>query len=357
MPRDHSHVDGPLSRATPDEPAGAHARIAQTGYVAVPWQVLSRLAELPCDVFMRRGRRLVLYAPTGARTDAVRKHVELGLHLVVRVGDYDDLRRALTRTLERLLRSDRLPPPERSRQAYHVAITVMAPLFTPETPVHADGLDIAHEMIDILTSVLDQDDCAIWSMVAAMQKHLATHTHALNTALYAIALAKRTGFTSFEDLRDIGRGAILHDLGKVKVPIVILDKPGPLDEHEWRVVRDHPMAGYSMIVRALDTAPSYAHIVAEHHERADGSGYPHGRRAGQVARDSQVVAIADAFDALTSHRPYREASTPFEALETMRFAMRGQFHDELLREFIHLLGNWRGLEADEARELTIPRSA
>ena len=106
-------------------------------------------------------------------------------------------------------------------------------------------------------------------------------------------------------------------------------------------------AGYDMIVRAMREVPSYAHIVAEHHERADGSGYPEGRHASQVAIDSQIVAIADAFDAITSKRSYKEASSPFDALRTMRFAMAGQFHDELLRAFIQLLGGWHGIRAGE----------
>src|SRR5207245_4548190 len=123
------------------------------------------------------------------------------------------------------------------------------------------------------------------------------------------------------------------------------------------VMRHHPSAGYGMIVRAMGEVPSYAHIIAEHHERADGSGYPHGRRVGQVALDSQIVAIADAFDAITSKRSYKEAASAFEALRTMRFEMRGQFHDELLREFIELLGGWRGLRTDDARALGVLRSA
>ncbi len=327
------------------------------GYIAVPWQFLARLDELPCDVFVRRGRRAVLYATTGARMDSLAAYAARGLQLVVQLGDYDLLRRSLNGSLKSILNDRKIAPAERSRQAYHVAITVMAPLFTPETPVEEDGLDIAHEMIDILTKVLDHDDETLWSMVAAMQKHLATHSHALNTALYALALAKQIGTTGFEELRDVGRGAILHDIGKVKVPGKILDKPGPLDEREWKVMRHHPMAGYDMIVRAMGEAPSYAHIIAEHHERADGSGYPHGRRVGQVALDSQIVAIADAFDAITSKRAYKEAATPFEALRTMRFEMRGQFHDELLREFIELLGGWRGLRTDDARDLGVLRLA
>ena len=93
-----------------------------------------------------------------------------------------------------------------------------------------------------------------------------------------------------------------------------------------------------MIVRALGYAPSYAHIVGEHHERCDGSGYPAGRAAGGIAMDAQLVGIVDAFDALTTRRPYRMPVSAFDALHVMRVSMRGQFSDEILREFIKLLG-------------------
>jgi HD-GYP domain-containing protein (c-di-GMP phosphodiesterase class II) len=110
-------------------------------------------------------------------------------------------------------------------------------------------------------------------------------------------------------------------------------------------MRSHVKSGYDMIVRALGYAPSYAHIVGEHHERCDGSGYPAGRAAAGIALDSQLVGIVDAFDALTSRRPYRMPVSAFDALHVMRVAMRGQFSDEILREFIKLLGGLNAMTA------------
>jgi HD-GYP domain-containing protein (c-di-GMP phosphodiesterase class II) len=111
-------------------------------------------------------------------------------------------------------------------------------------------------------------------------------------------------------------------------------------------MRGHVKAGYEMVIRALGYAPPYAHIIAEHHERCDGSGYPGNRLPHQVALDSQLVAVVDAFDALTSRRPYKAAVSAFEALRVMRVTMRGQFNDELIREFIKLLGGWSSLNED-----------
>jgi HD-GYP domain-containing protein (c-di-GMP phosphodiesterase class II) len=91
--------------------------------------------------------------------------------------------------------------------------------------------------------------------------------------------------------------------------------------------------------------PSYAHVIADHHERCDGSGYPVGLAAQEIPLDAQLVGIVDVFDALTTRRPYRAAVSAFDALHMMRVAMRGQFNDEILREFINLLGGFNGMAA------------
>ena len=109
-------------------------------------------------------------------------------------------------------------------------------------------------------------------------------------------------------------------------------------------MREHSKGGHDMIVRALGYQPPYAHIIDQHHERCDGSGYPEGRTVSQIALDSQVVAIVDAFDALTSKRSYKPAVSAFDALHLLRVGMRGQYNDDLLREFIKLLGGWNSLD-------------
>jgi len=101
-----------------------------------------------------------------------------------------------------------------------------------------------------------------------------------------------------------------------------------------------------MIVRAIGYPPSYAHIIAEHHERCDRSGYGADGSGDAIALDSQLVGIVDAFDALTTRRPHRTDVSAFEALHLMREAKRGQFSDELLEEFIQLLGGFNAMAAE-----------
>jgi putative nucleotidyltransferase with HDIG domain len=321
---------------------------APPGFEPVPARVLTDIETLPCDLYIWRGPRPVLYAKRGGDLRRVVARAQRGMSFLVREIDADLLHGALAASLPRVLANQRVSPIERSKTAYSIAAKVLGRIFTRDRQLDHDGLILTQNTIDGITNRMLEDEELVWAMVATMQKHQATHTHAINCAVYGIVLARFTNVGGPQQIRDVGRGGLLHDIGKNRVAKSILDKPGPLDAGEWQVMRGHARAGHEMIVRALGYAPAYGHIVAEHHERCDGSGYPEARDGAHIALDTQVVAIVDAFDALTCRRPYKSAVSAFEALHLMRVAMRGQFNDELLREFIKLLGGWNVLSGGQA---------
>jgi HD-GYP domain-containing protein (c-di-GMP phosphodiesterase class II) len=161
-----------------------------------------------------------------------------------------------------------------------------------------------------------------------------TFVHTINVGLTAACLAHEAGFTQ-QEVHDIAISALLHDLGKKLVPSEILNKNGPLDERELREVRRHPVEGARLIIEAGDL-PTVASIVAiEHHMNLDGTGYPAAPRRWQIHPASQVVHIADVFDALRTHRPYRRAMSLVEAVETMSKHSGVWFDKELFSVFVH----------------------
>lgn len=349
---------GSLARAGARTDAGPERfvpvhRPVPSGFSVVSPILLANMRELPCDLFVQSGRHAVLFATVGADAPDIASRIKRGMEVLVRAEDDELLAHALVASIPGVLADESLSVDERSLTVYSLASQSVRPLLASGNRTDTDRLELSHDMIDAITQRLMLDDRLIWSMVATMQKHLETHTHALNTAVYSVVLAERLGFKRLEALRDVGRGALLHDIGKVKVPRRILDKPGPLDDKEWVIMKRHPEDGHDIVTRALGFTPTYAHIIAEHHERADGSGYPGQRLGGQVAMDSQLVAIADAFDAITSARSYKPASSAFEAVRTMRFRMAGQFNDEILQEFIGMLGGWQELRKHELRALEL----
>lgn len=344
------HLERSRTHVTEPDDVAAGWRVP-AGFHAVSQSVLQGLTELPCDVYIATNGRAILYTTIGSDTADLVRRMDGLAHVLIRAEDHDLFRRFLAAGLRGVLADARLAPVERSRRAYAITTEVISPLFASPGSIDREGLTVAQEVVDALTGTLIQGDDLVWSIVATMQKHLTTHTHAINTAIYAVVLAQHLRPGEHEDILDTGRGALLHDIGKTRISARILDKPGRLSKTEWKVIQGHPTNGIQLVTRAFGFVPGYGHIIAEHHERADGSGYPDGRRSSQVALDSQLVAIVDAFDALTSARSYRATATPFEALRIMRFDMAGQFNDELLQEFIGLLGGWHELRRGDLRSL------
>ncbi len=140
-------------------------------------------------------------------------------------------------------------------------------------------------------------------------------THGLDVAVLSIRIAHVLGLTEVR-LTRLARAALLHDIGKQHVPVEILAKPGKLDAREWEIVERHPMTGHRMLVDA--GLLEEARIVLHHHERYDGGGYPTGRAGEDIPLESRILAVADAFDAMTSERPYRPAMTPEAAIAELR---------------------------------------
>jgi putative nucleotidyltransferase with HDIG domain len=134
-----------------------------------------------------------------------------------------------------------------------------------------------------------------------------TSDHSQRVVRYTLAIAQRMGIRD-PQLEHIGRGALLHDIGKIGVPDSILLKPGPLTHTEWAEMRRHPEVGYR-ILQTIEFLRPAAEIVLAHQERWDGGGYPHRLRGEAIPLGARIFAIADTLDAMTSDRPYRKAAT------------------------------------------------
>lgn len=141
-----------------------------------------------------------------------------------------------------------------------------------------------------------------------------TYLHSLSTALISMGIAIKLGW-SVSTTVELGLAAILHDMGKTQVPVAILQKPGPLSVSEWQLMRNHPEYGCAMLSRHGNLSDTVLQAVLQHHERVDGSGYPH-RLSGPAISDlARIIAIADVYDAMTSDRCYKQATEVHLAVE------------------------------------------
>lgn len=138
--------------------------------------------------------------------------------------------------------------------------------------------------------------------------------------------------------RQIAVGAMLHDIGKTRIPEAILDKPGRLTESEFDEMKRHVEYGMEILADATWLSPVSLQVVSQHHERYDGGGYPHGLKGEQVSQFGQMAAIVDVYDAITSERTYHAAMEPVEAIRKLREWSEQHFNVELVEHFICCVG-------------------
>ena len=127
--------------------------------------------------------------------------------------------------------------------------------------------------------------------------------------------------------------AMLHDIGKVGINDNVLQKPGPLTEEEWHEMKKHPEIGFRIAQNNLDLAPVAEYILC-HHEHWDGSGYPRGMSGEEIPLLSRILAVVDAFDAMTSERVYRKAVSADEAVKELLRCAGKQFDPQIVRVFV-----------------------
>jgi HD-GYP domain-containing protein (c-di-GMP phosphodiesterase class II) len=231
--------------------------------------------------------------------------------------------------------------------------------------VHAQLVVFARELGSLYqaerarTRELDEAMQGIKEMYVATMTSLAevveakdstTRGHLDRTHRVGLALAERVD-PELAARPEVGYGFFLHDIGKVGVPEAVLCKPGPLDDDEWAVMREHPAIG-AQIVSPIRFLAGAVEIVRTHHERWDGLGYPSGLRGEEIPLAARIFAIADSFDAMTSDRPYRPAMPLERALDEIRAGAGTQFDPAVADAFLDLVD-----DGYEFHEVSPPISA
>jgi putative nucleotidyltransferase with HDIG domain len=158
-----------------------------------------------------------------------------------------------------------------------------------------------------------------------------THGHSERVVTYSLRLGRECGLAG-ENLKALEFGSLLHDIGKIGVPDSILRKPGKLTEEEWVKMREHPVHG-RQILRGIEFLEGAARVVAQHHEKWDGSGYPLGMREENIDVCARIFAVADAFDAITSDRVYRRGKSYQEAAQELDDWAGRQFDPKVVEAF------------------------
>ncbi|HAK89609.1 MAG TPA: hypothetical protein DHV16_00550 [Nitrospiraceae bacterium] len=196
--------------------------------------------------------------------------------------------------------------------------------------------EVKNAVGSITDSLLENIDL-IYSMLSLTKYDYYTYTHCVNVAVLSVGLGIAVGGMTGEELKTLGTGAMLHDVGKTVIAPEILNKQGSLDAYEYRALQEHVKEGEKLLRESKEILPEAYGPVTQHHEKLSGKGYPYGLRGEEISLFGRITGIADCYDALTTKRSYKQAFSPYEALKVVS-KEKENYDPDLLMEFIKMLG-------------------
>jgi PAS domain S-box-containing protein len=210
-----------------------------------------------------------------------------------------------------------------------------------QTAIAIDNSEMFDGMKRLNTELILAYDETIegWAAALELRDH-DTEGHSRRVTEHTLTMARAAGMSP-DELTHVRRGALLHDIGKIGVPDNILQKPGPLDDNEWIVMREHPKISYQLLSKVMYLKPALD-IPYCHHEHWDGSGYPRGLKEEEIPLAARLFTVADVYDALISDRPYRKAWTKAQALKYMKEQAGKQFDPQAVKFFLDTLDYFSG---------------
>jgi len=223
------------------------------------------------------------------------------------------------------------------RQLYSDAVSAAGSVWDAAQSEGKPDVTVARTMIDGLAQAVAQNRTALLALTTLKNYDNYTFTHMVNVSILTMGQARGLGIDGAL-LREFGLAALMHDIGKVRTPLDILNKPDKLTDEEFAIMRRHTVEG-AEILRKTPDVPTLAPVIAfEHHLRLDGSGYPHGVKRGALNLGTMLCSIADVYDAMRSQRAYQQAHPSDRVLEVLKRNDGVQFDQNLVRRFSQLVG-------------------
>lgn len=224
----------------------------------------------------------------------------------------------------------------KSEIIHDMASDTINELFSGE--VSKSKIDRAADLVNSTIQLILNDDSAAKAMLGVTSYDYYTYTHCVNVSIYALGFGAYLKLDK-QKLNILGRAGILHDLGKKNIPNDIVNKNGRLTDEEFTTMKNHPSYAIDILKELGETDSLILDAIEQHHEKLDGSGYPKGLKSDEIHILSQIIAIADIFDALTTKRSYKNALTTYEALSIMKNEMSDELNKNLLSEFMIFMGD------------------
>lgn len=291
------------------------------------------------DIYIRQHARFVLYALAG---DAFTEHHERvlltsGIEFVyIRYDQRALYYEHMTYHLGETLLDENIPRPTRAEVFYETSKEIVEEIFSDKLPPSIDRnqFDRVFELVTKGVSFLTLEN-SLETMGSIIAHDYQTYSHSIHVFVYSQLILQSYDFAE-RDLVQFGLGAILHDIGKQRIPNTILTKPGKLTEIERDYINTHPVHGAGVCAQ-LPLSQDALNCILFHHEKLDGSGYPCGLVDKEIPFPVRAVTIADIYDAIRSKRPYADGNDAFKALRIMKNEMSDQIDMGVFKRFIQIL--------------------
>ena len=257
--------------------------------------------------------------------------------LHIRLIHYHRYQEYIRQSLPELLTDPSVPMARRFEALNHVARDVLQEIFRCKSVEQAVAQ--ADAFGKHVVRLMNSDEFVATHLLQVICHDYHTFTHSVNVAYFTIALARGLGFRDDAELEQLAAGALLHDVGKLRIPDAVLTKPGRLSDDEYEIVQTHPTIGFDTLCHRENLSFAQLMMVYQHHERPDGRGYPVGVIDNEIAVWAKLCSVADVFEALTSNRPYRPAMSLGEALSTMQRQAGRALDEDMLTCWIEIIRN------------------
>lgn len=296
-------------------------------------------ADCKFSIFLKQEGEYVLYTREGEHFSLRHRRTlhEIGAReIYIRAEDRERYNSYVEENLGRMLSDESLPMHERAAILYNASNDVVRDLFKEYLPpvMQEKEFERITSMVRHAIRFLTMEN-SLKTLSSFISHDYQTYSHCVQVFVYTTTLLSSCQYDE-EMLVQCGLGAMLHDLGKIRIPRSILTKPGKLSTQERQMINTHPLQGLSMLTHLPLSGETY-NCVLFHHEKMDGLGYPGGLQGDAIPQYVRAVTICDIYDALTSDRPYAQGLRPYVALRKMRDEMHSALDMELFKLFISIL--------------------
>lgn len=277
--------------------------------------------DIGFDVFLKLGEdnfAHVFSKTTGLDFNRLASYLHKGVKEVyIRVEDEKAYQDFLKSPIDRILQDPQVSSEKKIALVLNMTEQNMAEIFT-RFEIPEESLNKTQSVVKNYVELMSADPHSLAVMLRLVSHGEYLYSHSVAVSIFSILLAKAAGTFNQRMTELIGMGAFLHDIGCTQISREILDSPRELTPEQWVEIKKHPSIGLQMIEKATHIPKEVKYIIYQHHEEPDGTGYPNGIREQTIFYPSKIVAVADAFSALISKRPFRNAYSVSAAIQIMR---------------------------------------